>query len=241
MRQLLLAAFAAASLSMAACAGPSNINDKATNPAETPPPNYFPLIAGAEYKTKRYTYYFSGSESGEFTGYELTRVIAVEQSGATATASLQTISLNKEEKQVGSPSDFSYFLKGDGLYQTVGNAEPEKSLVWPIVDGTHVIPTTVEMDRYEFSDVSQTISSGHKIETPAGIFDNTILVTNVSTSKYLGSTPTTDSTTSHKIWLAPNVGLIKGRTDKETKFPSSSSFSSSGFELATFSVPVTNP
>lgn len=246
MRQSLLTALIATPLLLAACVGPSEISDKTTHPPQTPPPDYFPLVVGAEYKAKTNTYYFPDSESGEFTGYELNRVMSVDRSGETLTASFRAITLTKDEKQSGSPLETKYFIQEDGLYQAHGTGKPIKQMNWPPLAGSYVLPADYELDdfqqkNYEFSDISKTVTVGHSVTTEAGTFHNVVLVTSISTDTYLGSTPTRTSTTSHKVWLAPNVGMVKGRTDKETQLTLSTSYSSSGFELATYSIPVTNP
>ncbi|MNK95409.1 hypothetical protein D3C87_1156440 [compost metagenome] len=246
MRQSLLSALIAAPVFLAACVGPSSVSNGPLEPTQPLPPDYFPLVKGAEYKAKTYTYYFPDSESGEFTGYELTRVMLVDRSGDTATASFRAVTLSKEEKQVGSPVETRYSLKGGGLYQAHGGGEPMKQMDWPPLEGSYVLPASYVLDdflrkNYEFSDISKTVTVGNSVTTEAGTFHDVILVTSISTDTYLGSTPTRTSTTSHRVWLAPNVGMVKGRTDKETQLTLGPSYSSSGFELATFSIPVVNP
>lgn len=200
--------------------GSKTVASIAPGPTETPAPvNFFPLVEGATWTYKRYTY-TRPEEVGQATynGTETFAVLSLEVAGAQATASVRQTLYDKSGDEL-SVTSFKYFLTNDGVYhdQFLPN---NRIMLFPLP-----LAAGIQELKPQATASTNTSWSTASAEVKTVAFDQTVLAAN---QKYVDCASieegsaltfkdkqygnTYGSTSSTTVWLAPNIGIAKRKS-----------------------------
>ena len=230
---------------LAACTGiPGLPGSGDTQPSDTtseptPSPDYFPLIEGATWTLKGYNYSHRTGTGTPF-GSMVFKITSVETLGEQATASMRITQLDSDGKEK-SISNGLYVKEPGGVYTVnVDGSNRQAFIPWPLKAGTEIVEEATASSVATNSAVVRETAANKAIVSDFGRLEGCYEVTRTGSSLYKSFSYSSDSTTSIKVILAPNIGLVGMSTENESKNSENlyTVYTRTDYEIATYSIPV---